>query len=163
MLRTVAPNPDALLREQLAKRILVLDGSMGVLLQGRGLSEADTRGERFRDHSHDLKGHDGVLVLSRPDITEAVHREYLEAGADLSRRDAEEAGHASELMRTSILASLSNGVAVLDNEGRVISINESWAQFARDGAPWNANAVTGPWGASPRPSPSRSHVPASLQ
>jgi len=83
MLRTVAPNPEARLRELLAERILVLDGSTGVLLQGRGLSEADTRGERFKDHTHDLKGHDGVLVLSRPDITEAVHREYLEAGADL--------------------------------------------------------------------------------
>jgi 5-methyltetrahydrofolate--homocysteine methyltransferase len=56
---------------------------MGVLLQGRGLTEADTRGERFKDHPHDVKGHDGLLVLSRPDVTEAVHREYLEAGADL--------------------------------------------------------------------------------
>ena len=83
MLRTVAPNTDALLRQLLSERILVLDGSMGVLLQGRGLTEADTRGERFKDHPHDVKGHDGLLVLSRPEITEAVHREYLDAGADL--------------------------------------------------------------------------------
>ena len=48
-----------------------------------GSTEADFRGERFADHPHDLKGHDGVLVLSRPDVIEAVHREYLDAGADL--------------------------------------------------------------------------------
>ncbi len=83
MLKTVAPPSEALLRKLLSERILVLDGSMGVLLQGRGLSEADTRGERFKDHPHDVKGHDGLLVLSRPDVTEAVHREYLDAGADL--------------------------------------------------------------------------------
>jgi 5-methyltetrahydrofolate--homocysteine methyltransferase len=83
MQKTVAPNPDALLRKLLSERILVLDGSMGVLLQSRGLSEADTRGERFKAHPHDLKGCDGVLVLSRPDVILGVHREYLEAGADL--------------------------------------------------------------------------------
>ncbi|MFI5314960.1 MAG: methionine synthase [Myxococcota bacterium] len=79
----MAPAPEALLRQLLAERILVVDGSMGVLLQGMGLSEADTRGERFRHHSHDIKGHDGLLVLSRPELIEGVHRDYLEAGADL--------------------------------------------------------------------------------
>ena len=79
----MAPTREALLRQLLAERILVLDGSMGVLLQGMGLTEADTRGERFRDHRLDVKGHDGVLVLSRPELIESVHRDYLEAGADL--------------------------------------------------------------------------------
>ncbi|HXX46616.1 MAG TPA: methionine synthase [Myxococcota bacterium] len=74
---------EALLRQLFAERILVIDGSMGVLLQGMGLTEADFRGERFRDHRQDLKGHDGVLVLSRPEVIERVHRDYLEAGADL--------------------------------------------------------------------------------
>ena len=74
---------EALLRQLFAERILVIDGSMGVLLQGMGLNEADFRGERFRDHPQDLRGHDGVLVLSRPEIIERVHRDYLEAGADL--------------------------------------------------------------------------------
>jgi 5-methyltetrahydrofolate--homocysteine methyltransferase len=83
MLRTVAPHSEALLRKLLSERILVLDGSMGVLLQGMGLEEADFRGERFRDHPSDIKGHDGVLVLSRPELIERVHRDYLEAGADL--------------------------------------------------------------------------------
>ncbi|MGH9888966.1 MAG: homocysteine S-methyltransferase family protein, partial [bacterium] len=83
MLRTVAPHSEAFLRKLLAERILVLDGSMGVLLQDMGLEEADFRGERFRDHPSDIKGHDGVLVLSRPDVIEKVHRDYLDAGADM--------------------------------------------------------------------------------
>ncbi len=83
MPRTMGPPRDALLRQLLDEKILIVDGSMGVLLQGFGLSEADTRGERFRDHTHDIKGHDGLLVLSRPELIEQVHRDYLGAGADL--------------------------------------------------------------------------------
>ena len=83
MPRTMAPAREALLRQLLDEKILIVDGSMGVLLQGLGLTEADTRGERFRDHTHDIKGHDGLLVLSRPELIEKVHRDYLEAGADL--------------------------------------------------------------------------------
>jgi 5-methyltetrahydrofolate--homocysteine methyltransferase len=79
----MAPAREALLRQLLDEKILIVDGSMGVLLQGLGLTEADTRGERFRDHTHDIKGHDGLLVLSRPELIEKVHRDYLEAGADL--------------------------------------------------------------------------------
>jgi 5-methyltetrahydrofolate--homocysteine methyltransferase len=75
--------PEARLRALMNERILVIDGSMGVLLQGMGLGEADFRGERFRDHPRDLKGHDGVLVLSRPELISKIHHDYLEAGADL--------------------------------------------------------------------------------
>src|SRR5262249_57204027 len=56
---------------------------MGTMIQARGLTEADYRGERFRDHGHDLKGNHDVLALSRPDVLTAIHREYLEAGADI--------------------------------------------------------------------------------
>ncbi|HTO55604.1 MAG TPA: methionine synthase [Myxococcota bacterium] len=79
----MSPSRDALLRRLLDERILVVDGSMGVLLQGMGLSEDDFRGRRFANHKYDLKGHDGVLVLSNPGRIESVHRDYLEAGADL--------------------------------------------------------------------------------
>ncbi len=79
----MAPDRDSLLRQLLDERILIVDGSMGVLLQGMGLTEADTRGERFRNHTHDIKGHDGLLVLSRPELIEKVHRDYLDVGADL--------------------------------------------------------------------------------
>ncbi|MBM3820131.1 MAG: methionine synthase, partial [Acidimicrobiia bacterium] len=67
----------------LASRILLLDGAMGTMIQRHALSEADFRGDRFRGHARDLKGNNDLLVLTRPDIVTAIHREYLEAGADL--------------------------------------------------------------------------------
>ena len=67
----------------LAQRLLVLDGAMGTMIQRHGLQEADYRGERFADHPHDLKGNNDLLVLTRPDIIGGIHREYLEAGADI--------------------------------------------------------------------------------
>jgi len=77
------PDAAAILHDQLARRILVLDGAMGTMIQRRGLGEADYRGERFRDHPQDLKGDNEVLCLTRPDVIAAIHDEYLAAGADL--------------------------------------------------------------------------------
>ena len=75
-------------REQLeallAERIVVLDGSWGVLLQNRGLTEEEWRGERFRDHPRDVKGDPDLLNLTRPEIVSGVHRAYFEAGADIA-------------------------------------------------------------------------------
>src|SRR5512140_1283000 len=71
------------LERLLHERIVVLDGAMGTMIQARGLSEADFRGERFRDHPVDLKGFNDVLSLTRPDVVEAIHRAYFEAGADV--------------------------------------------------------------------------------
>jgi 5-methyltetrahydrofolate--homocysteine methyltransferase len=71
------------LNELLAKRILILDGAMGTMIQRRKLEERDYRGERFAGHPHDLKGNADVLVLTRPDVIGDIHREYLAAGADL--------------------------------------------------------------------------------
>jgi 5-methyltetrahydrofolate--homocysteine methyltransferase len=73
----------ARLHQLLKTRILVLDGAMGTMIQRHGLTEADYRGERFRDHPHDLKGNGDVLVLTRPDVIGGIHREYLAAGADI--------------------------------------------------------------------------------
>jgi 5-methyltetrahydrofolate--homocysteine methyltransferase len=67
----------------LVRRILILDGAMGTMIQGYGLGEADYRGERFKDHQRDLKGDNDLLVLSQPQIVREIHRKYLEAGADL--------------------------------------------------------------------------------
>ena len=67
----------------LAQRILVLDGAMGTMVQRHKLTEADFRGDRFRDHPRDLKGDNDVLVLTRPDVVGGIHRQYLEAGADI--------------------------------------------------------------------------------
>jgi 5-methyltetrahydrofolate--homocysteine methyltransferase len=71
------------LERLLAQRILVLDGAMGTMVQRRKLTEADFRGTRFASHSHDLKGNNDVLVLTRPDVIADIHAEYLEAGADI--------------------------------------------------------------------------------
>ena len=71
------------LQSLLAQRLLVLDGAMGTMIQRHGLSEADYRGERFKDHPHDLKGNNDLLVLTRPDVIGGIHREYLAAGADI--------------------------------------------------------------------------------
>jgi 5-methyltetrahydrofolate--homocysteine methyltransferase len=65
------------LEELLQRRIVVLDGAWGTMLQGRGLDAADFHGERFRDHSHDLAGDPDVLNLTRPDVVLEVHRAYL--------------------------------------------------------------------------------------
>ncbi|MCP4779360.1 MAG: 5-methyltetrahydrofolate--homocysteine methyltransferase [Hyphomicrobium sp.] len=66
-----------------AERILIIDGAMGTMIQRYKLDEADYRGERFKDWKQDVKGNNDLLVLTQPDIIEAIHGEYLAAGADL--------------------------------------------------------------------------------
>jgi 5-methyltetrahydrofolate--homocysteine methyltransferase len=74
----------SILRELLERRVLVLDGAMGTMVQRRGLSEADYRGARFEKHGQDLKGDTDILALTRPDVLRAIHDEYFEAGADIA-------------------------------------------------------------------------------
>lgn len=71
------------LKRAAAQRILVLDGAMGTMIQRLKLSEADFRGERFKDWHRDLKGNNDLLVITKPDAIEAIHRQYFEAGADI--------------------------------------------------------------------------------
>ncbi|MFP4606978.1 methionine synthase [Thiohalospira sp.] len=71
------------LEEELSKRILILDGAMGSLIQTYQLEEEDFRGERLKDHPSDLKGNNDMLALSQPDILRETHTEYLKAGADI--------------------------------------------------------------------------------
>jgi 5-methyltetrahydrofolate--homocysteine methyltransferase len=73
----------AALPQLLKERIVVLDGAMGTMIQRYKLSEADYRGERFRDHAKSLKGNGDVLQITRPDVIEAIHEAYLRAGADI--------------------------------------------------------------------------------
>ncbi|MDD4929136.1 MAG: methionine synthase [Gallionella sp.] len=65
------------------QRILILDGAMGTMIQRHKLTEADYRGERFKDSPRDLKGNNDLLVLTRPEVIRQIHCEYLEAGADI--------------------------------------------------------------------------------
>jgi 5-methyltetrahydrofolate--homocysteine methyltransferase len=67
----------------LKERIVILDGAMGTMIQRHRLSEADYRGERFKDHAKSLKGNNDLLQLTRPDVVSAIHAQYLEAGADI--------------------------------------------------------------------------------
>lgn len=71
------------MQQLINERILVLDGAMGTMIQQYNLSEADFRGERFKNLPGLLKGNNDMLCLTRPDVIEEIHRKYLEAGADI--------------------------------------------------------------------------------
>jgi 5-methyltetrahydrofolate--homocysteine methyltransferase len=79
----VSSNRSQQFKDLLSQRILILDGAMGTMIQRRKLEEADYRGERFADWKVDLKGMNDLLVLTRPDVIQDIHAEYLQAGADI--------------------------------------------------------------------------------
>lgn len=105
------------LRELLQKRIVYLDGAMGTMIQGYALEEADFRGERFKDHSTDLKGNNDLLTLTRPDIIQSIHRAFLEAGSDI--------------IETNTFSSTAIAQADYALESIVYELNKSAAQLAR--------------------------------
>jgi 5-methyltetrahydrofolate--homocysteine methyltransferase len=107
----------ARLTELLDERIVVLDGAWGVLLQNRGLSEEDFRGERFAAHPRDVKGDPDLLNLTQPEIVEAVHRSYLDAGADITT--------------TNTFTATSIGQADYGLEDAVYELNVEGARIAR--------------------------------
>jgi len=72
-----------LLEQILKQRIVIIDGAMGTMIQSENLVESDYRGERFTDHGSDVKGNNELLSLTRPDIIAKIHRQFLEAGADI--------------------------------------------------------------------------------
>jgi 5-methyltetrahydrofolate--homocysteine methyltransferase len=71
------------IQDVLKERILIIDGAMGTMIQRHKLEEKDYRGEQFKDWPIDLKGNNDLLCLTQPAIIEGIHREYLEAGADI--------------------------------------------------------------------------------
>lgn len=71
------------IKEEFKKRILVLDGAMGTMIQRYKLEEADFRGQRFANFEHPLKGNNDLLSLTQPQIISEIHRQYFEAGADI--------------------------------------------------------------------------------
>src|SRR5918995_1799660 len=104
----------------LAERILVLDGAYGTAIQGRGLTDADYRGERFRGHPRDVNGDPDVLNLTRPHVVEDIHRSYLSAGADI--------------VTTNTFTSTSISQADYGLEDEVYDMNVAGAQIARRAA-----------------------------
>src|SRR4029077_10312211 len=71
------------IRKELEKRILIIDGAMGTMIQRYKLTEADYRGERFKDWHLDVKGNNDLLSITQPQIITEIHTKYLEAGADI--------------------------------------------------------------------------------
>lgn len=76
------------LADELNRRILILDGAMGTMIQSFNLDEKDFRGQIFADSKTQLKGLNDLLVLTRPDVIESIHRQYIEAGADIIETDS---------------------------------------------------------------------------
>jgi 5-methyltetrahydrofolate--homocysteine methyltransferase len=71
------------IKDELKKRILIIDGAMGTMIQRYKLEEADYRGDRFKDWHTDVKGNNDLLSITQPQIIEAIHKLYLQAGADI--------------------------------------------------------------------------------
>jgi len=108
----------AQLQQLLDQRILVLDGAMGTMIQSYGLSEQDFRGDRLKNHTHDLKGDNDVLSLTQPHIIKEIHRSFLDAGADI--------------IETNTFNATSVSQADYGMEAFVYEINKVSAQIARE-------------------------------
>ncbi|HEY0310279.1 MAG TPA: homocysteine S-methyltransferase family protein [Luteimonas sp.] len=107
----------AALEDALSRRILVIDGAMGTMIQREGLEEADYRGERFAAHAHDQRGNNDLLSLTRPALVASIHAAYLEAGADL--------------VETNTFNSTAISLADYGMQGLVRELNREGARLAR--------------------------------
>ncbi|HEV2287835.1 MAG TPA: methionine synthase [Candidatus Acidoferrales bacterium] len=107
----------AQLREILDRRIAILDGAMGTMIQACNLTETDYRGRQFADHPRDLRLNNDVLVITQPHIIESIHRQYLEAGADIIETDTFNANAIS--------------MAEYGLQDRIYDLNKAAAQIAR--------------------------------
>jgi 5-methyltetrahydrofolate--homocysteine methyltransferase len=108
------------LPELLARRILILDGAMGTMIQTYKLDEAAYRGARFRDFAHEVKGNNDLLVLTQPQIIREIHEQYLDAGADI--------------LETNTFSSTSVAMADYHMEDLVYELNVEAAKLARAAA-----------------------------
>ncbi len=128
---TMRPDSTAALRALLDRRILVLDGAMGTMIQNHKLTEAGYRGTRFRDWPSDLKGNNDLLVLTQPELIGEIHRAYLAAGADL--------------IETNTFNSNRPSMADYGMEGLVYELNVTAARIARAAADdWSARTPERP-------------------
>ena len=117
------------LREQLERRIMVLDGSWGVLIQRDVRGEEAYRAERFRDHPRDVAGDPDLLNLTRPEIVLGIHRDYFAAGADIAT--------------TNTFTATSIGQADYGLEEHVYEMNVAGARLARQAADEAGGLVAG--------------------
>ena len=114
------PDRSELLASLLTKRVLVMDGAMGTMIQGHRLGEAEYRGACLAGHTHDIKGDNDVLVLSQPQVIREIHDAYLEAGADI--------------IETNTFNATAIAQADYKLEHRVREINFAAAKIARESA-----------------------------
>ncbi|MEQ1569265.1 MAG: methionine synthase [Myxococcota bacterium] len=134
---TDRPTRIARLHEALADHIVVIDGAMGSMLQGYGLTEADFRGERFADWPRDLKGNNDLLCLTRPDVVREVHLEYLASGAELIETNTFNANALSQADYGTEALSYEINLAAARIAREAVDI-----AVARDGVPrWVAGAL----------------------
>ncbi len=105
------------LKALLNERIVILDGAMGTMIQARNLAEADYRGKEFARHPRDLRQNNDVLNITQPEIIESIHRQYLEAGADIIETNT---------FNSSALSMVEYGL-----QNRVYDLNKAAAQIAR--------------------------------
>ena len=80
----------------LTERILIIDGAMGTMIQRHNLTESDFRGEKLKDHPHDLKGNNDLLSITQPQVIKEIHRAYLDAGADIIETNTFNANYFSQ-------------------------------------------------------------------
>lgn len=105
------------IQECLQERILVIDGAMGTMIQRYKLTEEDYRGERFKDWHSDLKGNNDLLSITKPEVIRAIHKQYLEAGADI--------------IETNTFSSTSIAQADYDMQALAYELNVASARCAR--------------------------------
>jgi len=106
------------IQQEIQKRILVLDGAMGTMLQRYNFSEEDFRGERFKDFPHSLKGNNDLLSITQPQAIREVHAQYFEAGADI--------------IETNTFSGTTIGMADYHLEDIVYELNFESAKIARE-------------------------------
>lgn len=129
----------ALLEAEAAKRILILDGAMGTMIQTYGLTEEDFRGQRFADWASPLRGNNDLLNLTRPDIIAEIHAQYYEAGADFVETNTFSA--TTIAMSDYRMEALADEIAA---EGARIARDVADTLEARDGKPRGVLGAIGP-------------------
>ena len=142
---TADTSTEAQLRALLARRILVLDGAMGTMIQRYRLSEADFRGtdrsQRFAAHPTDLMGNNELLQLNRPEIIQEIHEQYLEAGSDIVETNT---------FGATRVAQADYGLAELAYEMNVAAARLARAACDRFSTPQRRRFVAGAMGPTPR-------------
>jgi len=107
-----------LIRAELEKRVLVIDGAMGTMIQQYKLEEKDYRGKRFADFHRDVKGNNDLLSITQPQVIKSIHKEYLKAGADI--------------IETNTFSSTTIGMADYDMQDLAYELNYESAKIARE-------------------------------